>query len=169
MTVQNGLIEFVKREYVSGEAEGNLFYLRNKLVHTLFLVFMRTYTSTWPDFFSSFVSLLPSSSSGSSSDPYNPQTTDLLLRLLHEVSVEISDTTLRLNKAHARLTRDTELRDAFRVKDAAIIADAVQKILEYAVSRTKSPSQAVQHAKAVELAEMSMRVLADYACESRSL
>lgn len=80
--------------------------------------------------------------------------------------MEISDTTLRLNKAHVRLTRDTELRDAFRVKDAAIIADAVQRILEYAVSRTKQPSQAVSQQKAVELAEMSMRVLADYACMS---
>lgn len=155
--------------------------LRNKLVHTLFLLFMQTYTSTWPSFFTSFIDLLPaaSPSSSSSSPGYNPRTTDLLLRLLHEISVEVSDTTLRLNKAHSRLVRDTELRDAVRAKDAPVIADQVGKILAFALqkmqqqgnnpsSASTSPDEITQR-QAGELASMAIGVMADYARGSRTL
>lgn len=135
--------------------------LRNKVVHTLFLLFMQTYTSTWPDFFEVFFSMLPSSNS---SEAYNVRTTDLVLRLLHETSTEISDSTLRLNKAHSRLTRDTELRDAIRVKDAAIIANQVINILVYAMRHIESPSSQISSQQAADLAEMATRVLADFAC-----
>ena len=135
--------------------------LRNKVVHTLFILFMQTYTSTWPNFFTSFISLLPSSSS--STEPFNGKTTDLLLRLLHEISVEISDTTLRLNKAHVRLTRDMELRDAVRAQDAAKIADQVIKVLAYAIERIDQPSSQLSSTSAIELAAMAMGVLADFA------
>ena len=135
--------------------------LRNKVVHTVFLLFMQTYMSTWPDFFTSFFSLLPSNTS---SDAFNVKTTDLILRLLHETSTEISDSTLRLNKAHNRLNRDTDLRDAIRVKDAAIIANQVVAILVYAMQHIDSPSSQITSQQAIDLAEMSMRVLADFAC-----
>lgn len=162
--VQQALLDYVKREYVLGDAEGSLFYLRNKLVHTLFLVFMQTYTSSWTDFFDAFISLLPNNATASTSeDPYNPKTTDLFLRLLHEISTEISDTTLRLNKAHARLTRDTELRDAVRAKDARSIVEQTSRILQYALSRTETPSSNLSSKQAAEIAEMAMRVLADHA------
>ena len=143
--------------------------LRNKVVHTLFLVFMQTYTSSWSDFFDAFISLLPNNATASTSeDPYNPKTTDLFLRLLHEISTEISDTTLRLNKAHARLTRDTELRDAVRAKDARSIVEQTSRILQYALSRTETPSTNLSSKQAAEIAEMAMRVLADHACELRA-
>lgn len=127
---------------------------------------MQTYTTTWPDFFQAFFQMLPSSNS---SEAFNVKTTDLVLRLLHETSTEISDSTLRLNKAHNRLTRDTELRDAIRVKDAAIIASEVVRILVYAMQRIDSPSSEITSQQAVDLAEMSMRVLADFACRLISL
>lgn len=143
--------------------------LRNKVVHTLFLLFMQTYTSTWPDFFQAFFQLIPSPTS-SSAEPYNPnpKTTDLLLRLLHEVSMEISDRELRLNKAHARLNRDTDLRDAVRAKDARLIATQTIQILIYVVEKIDNPSAKLSSAQALSLAEMSMRVLADYACKRLS-
>jgi exportin-T len=127
---------------------------------------MQTYTSTWPDFFEAFFSLLPSNTS---SEAFNVKTTDLVLRLLHETSTEISDSTLRLNKAHNRLNRDTELRDAIRVKDAAIIANQVVGILVYAMQHIDNPSSQISSQQAVDLAEMAMRVLADFACASTPL
>lgn len=124
---------------------------------------MQTYTSTSQDFFQSFFQLLPATNS--STEQYNAKAADLMLRLLHELSTEISDTTLRLNKAHARLLRDTELRDAVRGKDAAGIADHVIRLLAFALQRIDQPSSSLTSPRAVELAEMSLRVLADYACE----
>lgn len=135
--------------------------LRNKVVHTLFLLFMQTYMTTWPDFFQAFFQLLPATNS--STEAFNAKTTDLLLRLLHETSTEISDSTLRLNKAPDRLQRDTVLRDAVRAKDAAAIADQVIRILTYAIGRIDSPTSQISSRQAVDLAEMAMRVLADYA------
>lgn len=94
--------------------------------------------------------------------------TDILLRLLHETSTEISDSTLRLNKAHQRLNRDTELRDAIRARDAANIADQVTRVLTYAMQRIDSPTSQISSRQAAELAEMAMRVLADYACKAHT-
>lgn len=198
LAVQDALLQHVQIHFKDGDAEGGLTCgwnyiqhvcmilidcdlvsfpdLRNKLVHTLFLLFMQTYTSTWPSFFTSFIDLLPASSSSSSSagPSFNPRTTDLLLRLLHEISVEVSDTTLRLNKAHSRLVRDTELRDAIRAKDAAVIADQVGKILAFALQKMAQQSAAssassatspdeISQRQAGELASMAIGVMADYA------
>lgn len=125
---------------------------------------MQTYITSWPDFFQTFFAILPTTNS--STEPFNPKATDLFLRLLHDISTEISDTTLRLNKGHKRLTRDTELRDAVRARDAANVIDHTIRILSHAVQRIGQPSTQLSTAQAVELAEMAMRVLADYACRS---
>lgn len=130
---------------------------------------MQTYTSTWPDFFQTFFQLLSASSTESPADTFNTKSTDLFLRLLHEVSTEISDNTLRLNKAHARLLRDTELRDAVRAKDAPGIADQVIKILAFSLGRIEQPTSQLSSQHAVELSEMALRVLADLARTSKGL
>ncbi|KAH8916215.1 hypothetical protein BT69DRAFT_1314090 [Atractiella rhizophila] len=90
---------------------------------------MRTYTTTFPDFFTVFIAQIRSSSNSAPSTPHarggqslNPRLIDLLLRILHEIAMELSDAILRGNKSQERLAIDAALRDNVRAKDAPLIA-----------------------------------------------
>ncbi|KAH9817708.1 armadillo-type protein [Melampsora americana] len=169
-TIRNQLWDYIIREFVEGAGEDGLGYLRNKLVQTLFLIFLQSYTTTWPNFLTSFAALLrrhPTGTANISSDPpaLNPRTTDLYLRLLHEISIEISDSVLRLNKPYERLAKDTVLRDAVRDRDAAgiaketfgIVAEALQGLSEQQTTRV-----GLKGKMAVDCLEMGIRVVEDY-------
>ncbi|GAA5960825.1 hypothetical protein JCM21900_002296 [Sporobolomyces salmonicolor] len=174
--LQTSLFDYFQREFVEGPAEHNVVFLKNAVVHLAALVFVHAYPTVSPTFLSSFLSLirsypssLPLPSTSSSAPPLNPQSTDLLLRLLHEISLEISDAHLRLNKTPQRLTKDTELRDAVRERDAVAIAGAVWEIIAEALEGVDAEEGAGDAAKvglrgktAREVAEMAVRVAGDY-------
>jgi exportin-T len=150
--------------------------LKNASLHLATLLFLQVYPTASPQFFTSFLSLLRSYPAStvlpSSPPPLNPQTTDVLLRLLHEISLEISDAQLRLNKSPARLTRDAELRDAVREKDAPAIAAAVWEIVAEALDGVERPDDSggkvgLKGKTAREVAEMAIRVAGDYVCACR--
>ena len=149
------------------------------MTHFAAAVFLYTYPAIAPTFFSSLLALLrtyppsfPVPTTSTSSAPLNPQTTDLFLRILHEVSLEISDAQLRLNKSSQRLSKDTELRDAIRENDAASIAGAIWGVIGEAVAGVDVPDEAgdagrvgLKGKTAREVAEMAVRVAGDYVCE----
>jgi len=155
-----------KRDYI---------VLKNAIVNLAAQLFVYTYPVIAPNFLSSMLSLLrtyPPSSSTSSPPPLNPQTTDLLLRLLHEISLEIGDAQLRLNKPGARLAKDTELRDAIRERDAPAVAGAVWEIIAEAVDGVERNDQQGEQGKigltgktARDIGEMAVRVAGDYVCK----
>lgn len=156
------------------------------MTHFAASLFVYTYPALSPTFFSSVLGLLrtyppnyPSTSTAANGSvaavPLNPQTTDLFLRILHEVSLEISDAQLRLNKTPQRLSKDTELRDAIRENDAAAIAETTWGIIGEAVAGVDLPDEAgdagrvgLKGKTAREIAEMAVRVAGDYVCESRT-
>jgi exportin-T len=140
------------------------------------LLFLQLYPVSSPQFLTNFIALArvyPTSiqSTLPSPAPLNPQTTDLILRLLHEVATEISDAQLRLNKPGASLARDSELRDAVRIRDAAGISAVIWEIIAESLDGLNSPEVpgnkvGLKGQAAKELAEISIRVIGDYVCES---
>jgi len=102
-TTREQLWDYIQRQFINGDGEQALPYLRNKLVQTIFLLFFQSYPNSWPDFFKDFARLIRQ-------DPQhlNPRTTDLYLRLLHEISSELSDAFLRINKSPERLAKDAD-------------------------------------------------------------
>ncbi|GAA5912917.1 Ran GTPase-binding protein LOS1 [Sporobolomyces salmoneus] len=170
--LQSSMFDYFQREYISGPAENGVAFLKNASVNLAAQVFVHTYPSIAPNFLSSFLALLrtyPSSSSASTSSPppLNPQTTDLLLRLLHEISLEIGDAQLRLNKPAARLAKDGELRDAIRQRDAVAIAGAVWEIIAEAVEGVEKQEEGdskigLKGKTARDVGEMAVRVAGDY-------
>lgn len=154
--------------------------LKNATLHLTTLLFLRAYPSPCPEFFTFFISLIrtyPSTISvpplaTTGQPPLNPQTTDVLLRLLHEVSLEIGDAHLRLNKLPSRLTKDAELRDKMRLKDAGLIAGAVWEVVSEALEGvsggeedTSGGKVGVKGSVGRETLEMAIRVVGDYVCE----
>lgn len=151
----------------------NVLVLKNAIVNLAAQIFVHTYPAITPSFLSFFLALTrtyPPSASTSSPPPLNPQTTDLLLRLLHEISLEIGDAQLRLNKPAARLAKDTELRDAIRERDAAAVAGAVWEIIAEAVDGVDREQQGdgkvgLTGKTARDIGEMAVRVAGDYVCK----
>ncbi|GJN94034.1 hypothetical protein Rhopal_007097-T1 [Rhodotorula paludigena] len=177
--LQSSLFDYFSSEFVAGPAENGVTFLKNAIVHLAAAIFVHAYPLVSPTFFTTLLALLrtypPSLAvpSTSASVPLNPQTTDLFLRILHEVSLEISDVHLRLNKAPQRLSKDTELRDAVRERDAPAIALAVWGVIGEALEGVDAPDAlpaqaAGQHEvglkgkTAREIAEMAVRVAGDY-------
>ena len=185
--VQQGMYTYVGQEFVQGQAEGSntcgshlcitllsltpllLIWpdLKNKIARTLFLLFLQTYRTTWTDFFTGFISLLREHPTQNSS--LNAQTTDLYLRVLHEISTELSDTSLRLNKPYARLNKDAEMRDAVREQDAISIAGSVFSILAESLQGLANPPLASSNDRysvsgkvAENIIELTVRVVGDY-------
>ncbi|KAK4699304.1 exportin-T, partial [Phenoliferia sp. Uapishka_3] len=156
--IQSSLFSYYELEYVSGPAESGVVFLKNATVKLLSLLFFQSYTASSPTFFAPFIAVLrPTPSS-----PLNLHTTDFFLRLLHEVSTDISDATLRLNKTSIRLNKDAELRDFVRVRDATAIAAAVWEVLGEAIENLGSEGEGIKGERAREIAIMGMKVIGDF-------
>lgn len=189
--VQSSLFDYFIREYVSGVAEEGvtceynfslsslqtlillLPVLKNASIHLVTILFSIVYPTSTPDFFTTFISLLRQNSSApstSTSPPLNAKTTDLFLRILHEISTEISDSTLRLNKTPARSTRDGLLRDAVRLRDAEKVSVLLWQILEESLNGLGQVDNGIglKGKNARETTEMVVRVIGDYVCECSS-
>ncbi|GAA5820935.1 hypothetical protein JCM10212_000554 [Sporobolomyces blumeae] len=172
--LQSSLFDYFQTEYVAGSGENGTAFFKNATVNLAAQVFVYTYPALAPTFLSSFLALMRSyppttTVPAASPPPLNPQTTDLVLRLLHEISLEIGDAQLRLNKSTPRLAKDTELRDAIRERDAVMVAqtiwDVIGEALEGVAVEPGSPDAAkvgLWGQKAREIAEMAVRVAGDY-------
>ncbi|GAA5834356.1 hypothetical protein JCM11251_007967 [Rhodosporidiobolus azoricus] len=166
--LQSSLLSYFRLEYLSSSpstpapCENNTAFLKNATVHLLANLFVYTYPSLSPSLFTEMLALAREGATVPGG--YNPSTTDILLRLLHEISLEISDAHLRLNKTPQRLAKDTELRDAVRDRDATAIAAAVWEIIGQALegSVVEGGGEGMQGQKAREVAEMAVRVAGDY-------
>ncbi|GAA5993120.1 hypothetical protein JCM11641_003823 [Rhodosporidiobolus odoratus] len=170
------LVSYFTLEYLSGPCENQVTYLKNATVHLLASLFIHTYPLLTPTFFTDFLSLVrqhpPSSPlSATVPVPLNPNTTDIFLRLLNEISLEISDAHLRLNKTPQRLNKDTELRDAVRERDAVALAGAIWEIVGESLegSLVERGEEGVMKGKrAREVAEWAVKVAGGYVCASLS-
>ncbi|TIB02398.1 hypothetical protein E3P94_01132 [Wallemia ichthyophaga] len=126
LAIQEALFEYVRREYVEGGQEGDIGFLRNRLAHTLTLFTIQTYDTTHPNIIIDFLSLLRQGSS------LNPRTTPLVLRILDEINLELSDSIIRAARdwSSERHIRDGNLRDAIRSKDAPSVIETLINIMQ---------------------------------------
>ncbi|CAE6379710.1 unnamed protein product [Rhizoctonia solani] len=169
-TLQSTLGAYITEEYVTGSAEAHAPFIRNKFSHTLALLFLCTYPDQWPTFFTSISPLLHASP-GSSSPTLNPHVTTFFLRLLLEISGEIHDQTIKSARTFvaSRHTRDTNIRDAIRAKDAVGVNAEVIRVLEEAITMLEAVraggapvSETLGQAQLIELVELAIRAFASY-------
>ena len=118
------------------EADAATSVLKNKFAQFLSSLLIQTYGLPPP------FTLLPSllarmrSSAASNDSSLNPVSTDMVLRLLHEVSITLgSDVTLRAYRSRERVARDTAVRDEIRQSHSVDIASSVWKVIEDGLQR----------------------------------
>lgn len=141
--LQSAALKHFDEEYISGSGEDGVTFLKNKYAQFLSSLLVQTYGLPPP------YTLLPDlvgrmrMHKASSSSTLNPSSTDMVLRLLQEISVNLgSDATLRAVRTRERVARDTAIRDEIRSSQASGIADALWKVIEESFAKTQELSSA---------------------------
>ncbi|EPQ26132.1 uncharacterized protein PFL1_06340 [Pseudozyma flocculosa PF-1] len=184
-TLQEAAVSYIQQEYVAGSGDQAVPYLKNKFAQVLAVLLLQTYSLPPPftllptllSLYRAHPSNSPSLGAGSSSQlPLNPYTSDLVLRVLHDLSVTLgSDATLRAVRSRERLQRDAAIRDEIRANHAASIAETVWSIVEQGHARVNQGAAAdaaaagggsglrtMTYANAVELTAAATKVVEDY-------
>lgn len=114
--------------------------MMNKFAQLMSNLLIQSYGLSSPStLLPSLLTRIRSPASTSSSETLNPVSTDMVLRLLHEASVQLgSDITVRAGRSRERILRDTAVRDEIRSSHAIAIASTVWKIVEEGLSKIQS-------------------------------
>lgn len=180
-SLQQSAIDYIQKEYIAGSGDGAVPYIKNKFAQVLSVLLLQTYNLPPP------YTLLPTllstirahpaaspSQASTSQLPLNPLTTDLVLRVLHDLSVTLgSDVTLRAVRSKERLQRDAVIRDEIRANHASNIAESVWRIVEEGFNRVNQGEQAdntgssagvrsMTFANAVGLTAAATKIIEDY-------
>ncbi|TFK40342.1 KapM protein [Crucibulum laeve] len=167
-TIQQALVGYIQSEYVHGSAEANASFLRNKFSHTLTLFFLCTYIDQWHDFFTDLFSLIQPSEPTSQSS-FNHHIALLFFHIVLEISGEVADQMIKSARAYDqhRHTRDAQVRDAVRERDAARINEAVLTIVVEGAERMASLQKAEtpnsrELNAAIEVVDWGIRTFGSY-------
>lgn len=134
--------------------------MKNKVAQALSLLLVQTYSLPPPY---TLLSTLLALTRGSDAS-LNPTSTDLVLRILHDLSLTLgSDVTLRAVRSRERLARDGAVRDEIRTHNAPAVAEAVWGIVEESMGRVGTGVWPGKMAE--EITELAVRVVGDYVCE----
>ncbi|SPC63936.1 related to tRNA Exportin [Ustilago sp. UG-2017b] len=180
-SLQQSAIEYIQKEYVSGSGDAQVSFIKNKFAQVLAVLLLQTYNlspeyTLLPTLLSMFRAHPAASPSQASTSqlPLNPYTTDLILRVLHDLSITLgSDVSLRAVRSKERLQRDAVIRDEIRANHASNIADSLWRVVEQAFSRVNLGQQAADpttsagvrsmtFADAVDLTAAATKIIQDY-------
>ncbi|UZJ57332.1 hypothetical protein CBS101457_006652 [Exobasidium rhododendri] len=173
--LQTEALKFFDDEYVAGFGEDGTSYMTNKFAQFLSSLLIQTYALPQPfTLLPNLLARMRSIPSSTSTSTLNPVSTDLVLRLLLEVSLSLgSDVTLRAIRSRERIARDTAIRDEIRSSHAVNIAESVWKIIEDGLSKVEefrhqgglvnsSDMQGWNLANSIKVTCEATRVMGDY-------
>jgi len=150
----------------AGQARENLgspppAVLKNKVAQALSLLLVQSYSLPPP--YTLLVTLL--SLTRDSAGALRPASTDLVLRIMHDLSLTLgSDTMLRAVRSRERLARDGAVRDEIRAHNASAIAQMLWATVRESLGNVGSGRWPDNTAE--EITEQAVRVVGDYVCES---
>lgn len=122
--VKSSLLNYVRQTYGSAPNNADTAHIQNKLTQTLTYLFASSYASSWQSFFEDFRSL---AGNGAAIGIENVAATMLYLRILSSVHDEIAD--VLVPRSAEEQSRNNDLKDLVRVRDAQKIALSWQEIL----------------------------------------
>jgi exportin-T len=169
-TLKEQFLTYLKSEYLYGRAESSAPFIRNKFSQVLTLLFLATYESQWPDFFSDMFALL-NPPPDTNIPPLNIHIAIFFFKLVQEISAEVADQLLKNARAFSaeRMARDGRVRDLVRERDAQEINTAVLAIVLDAkakLDQLRAAGGTMQGEPTEELVDLGIRAFASYVRES---
>ncbi|KAJ1971739.1 pre-tRNA nuclear export protein, partial [Dimargaris verticillata] len=135
LTIREALFACVTRDYrTSTTTAAEPAYVRNKLAHTVALLFLTTYSQHWPLFFADLHGLMygpvsPGNASSLGDKALHPGITDFYLRILLAIDEEMVNPVI--HRGAAEVERNTRIKDTMRERDLTNLAATWHDILVY--------------------------------------
>ena len=168
--LQESALAYLQSEFVSGQGEQGIPFMKNKLAQTLSLLIVQTYSLTSSYTFLTAMLSMCTAHPMADDKGMNVVSADLAMRVLHDMSLSLgSDVTLRSVRGKERLQRDAIVRDEIRAHHAASLAELLWRVIQdslHAIQQGADGSASPRHLNAVTagpLASLAMAVVGDYA------
>ena len=168
--LQESALAYLQSEFVSGQGEQGIPFMKNKLAQTLSLLIVQTYSLTSSYTFLTAMLSMCTAHPMADDKSINVVSADLAMRVLHDMSLSLgSDVTLRSVRGKERLQRDAIVRDEIRAHHAASLAELLWRVIQdslHALQQGADGSASPRHLNAVTagpLASLAMAVVGDYA------
>ncbi|KIM27530.1 hypothetical protein M408DRAFT_329975 [Serendipita vermifera MAFF 305830] len=176
-TLKEQFLNYLKSEYLYGQAESEAPFIRNKFSHVLTLFFLASYETQWLSFFSDMFALLKPPPD-TQIPPLNAHISIFFFKLVQEISAEVADQLIKNARSFTaeRMARDGRVRDLVRERDAqeinaavfAIVVDAKTKLDQVRVAAaggemaSASGNLSVEERLAEDVVELGIRAFASY-------
>ncbi|RKP05883.1 armadillo-type protein [Thamnocephalis sphaerospora] len=149
------LLGFLQREYVvnaGASIDNEPIFLRNKLAHTVVLLFVRTYLKDWNAFFNEMLMLAAEASASSDGgNMLQPRIVDFLLRVWMNIDEEC--VSMLVPRSKGDLDHNTLVKDQMREGDVQLLAQHWLQVLDSF------------HVREPQLAGMCLKVIGAYISE----
>lgn len=172
--LRQAVFAYVNDEFVCGKGERSVVFIKNKFAQVVTLLLLQTYNFSQHSsaFLPELISLCrvhsqDSGASQASPVPLNLTATDLVLRVLHDLSITLgSDATLRSVRTRERLQRDSAVRDEIRANHVVGLAESVWSIIEETMQKAapdaRHDPKIWDPVQAGEVLDMAVAVIGDY-------
>lgn len=105
-------------------------YVQNQAARSLTLLFVLSYTTTWPTFFDDCLSLIQKPTPSSPRRlPFSPFQTHIFLRVLSMIDEEVADALYTSTKKQGDQRLNAEVKDRIRVFDVRKITELLSRVM----------------------------------------
>ena len=101
--------------------------LQNQLAHSLTLLFLLTYTSSWTTFFDDCITLIQKN--GHKGHPFEPLPTQIFLKILSMIDEEVADVLYTSTKKAGDQRLNIDIKDRIRTYDVQKLTGVLLQIM----------------------------------------
>jgi exportin-T len=101
--------------------------LQNQIAHSLTLLFLLTYTSSWTTFFDDCMSLIQKNSQRG--QPFEPLPTQIFLKILSSIDEEVADVLYTSTKKPGDQQLNTDIKDRIRSYDVQKLTNMLLQVM----------------------------------------
>ena len=156
-TIKKVLFNFIEQRYVTDYYQQEQVFIKNKLAHTITLLFLLAYPENWQSFFPNLSKI---AGLDNSSTNINAYTADFFLKVQTSIDEEMVNPVVPRSKAE--IDRNTKIKDAMRESDTDILANVWYTILS-SVSDGAKTIDNITPALRSELVSQTLKAIGVYA------
>jgi exportin-T len=123
VTSLNVLARFTNRRYT----DILLLDMQNQVAHSLTLLFLLSYTTTWNSFFNDYISMIQKNAA--SGEKFEPFLAQIFLKVLSMIDEEVADATYAATKKPGDQQTNAEIKDRIRLHDVRNITQLLFQLM----------------------------------------
>lgn len=101
--------------------------MQNQVAHSLTLLFLLSYTTTWNDFFNDYIAMIQKNAA--SGEKFEPFLAQIFLKVLLTIDEEVADATYTATKKPGNQQTNAEIKDRIRLYDVRNITQLLFQLM----------------------------------------